>query len=421
MTVTACDNRRMKQSDTRPVSSYLERGTADYLRANLALFAAGFATFSSMYAVQPLMPLFSAQFGLSAAMSSLSLSVTTGVLAFTLFVAGLMSEAIDRKQIMTVSLIASALLSILASIAPGWYTLLGARALEGIALGGVPALAIAYLSEEIDPADLGTATGLYIGGTAVGGMGGRVIAGFVADAAGWRIAIAAIGALGLLATVVFVALLPRSRNFMARRGMSVREHAGPLVEHMRHQALPWVFLCGFLFMGAFVSVYNYVSFRLSDAPFSLSQGAIGTVFIIYILGIITSPIAGRVADRSGRPPVLVCAILLMALGLLVMWPDSLWGVVIGMALLTIGFFAGHSTASGWVGLLAYRGKGHAAGLYLLGYYLGSSVIGSIGGLFWSSHAWSGVTEMIAFVLGLGLLVTIRLTIWHRRAQAAASS
>lgn len=366
-----------------------------------------------MYAVQPLMPLFSAQFGLSAATSSLSLSVTTGVLAFTLFIAGLMSDAIDRKQIMMGSLIASAVLSIVAAAAPGWGTLLIARALEGVALGGVPALAIAYLSEEIKPGDLGAATGLYIGGTAVGGMSGRVIAGFVADLAGWRVAIATIGALGLLATVIFIWLLPRSQNFIARRGLSIREHAGPVIEHIRHRALPWVFFSGFLLMGSFVSVYNYISYRLSAAPFSLSQGAIGSVFIIYILGIITSPIAGRIADRSGRPPVLIFAIVLMAIGLAVMWPDTLWAVVPGMALVTIGFFAGHSTASGWVGLLAERGKGHAAGLYLLGYYLGSSVIGSLGGVFWNRHAWAGVTAMIALVLVFGLLVTIRLSLLDR--------
>lgn len=407
----------MNQSDTSRERHYLQYGTRAYRQANLALFAAGFATFSSMYAVQPLMPLFSGQFGVSAAMSSLSLSVTTGVLAFTLFVAGLMSEAIDRKQVMILSLVGSAFLSILASVAPGWYSLLAVRALEGVALGGVPALAIAYLSEEIRPADQGAAIGLYIGGTAVGGMGGRVIAGLVADFTGWRPAMAVIGLLGLIATAVFIWLLPRSRNFVARRGMSLAEHAGPVREHMQHRALPWVFLCGFLFMGAFVSVYNYVSYRLSEAPFALGQGVIGAVFIIYMLGIITSPIAGRIADRCGRPPVLMCAIVLMASGLLVMWPDSLWGVVFGMALITVGFFAGHSTASGWVGLLAERGKGHAAGLYLLAYYLGSSVIGSIGGLFWTGYAWPGVTAMIAVVLLAGLLATVRLTVLHRRQQA----
>ena len=393
---------------------YLERGSREYRRANLALFAAGFATFSSMYSVQPLMPLFSETFGVSAAMSSLSLSVTTGVLAFTLFVAGLMSGAIDRRRVMLASLIASAVLSLLAAFAPGWNSLLVARALEGFALGGVPALAIAYLSEEIKPADLGTATGLYIAGTAVGGMGGRVIAGLVADMAGWRVAMATLGSIGLAAAVVFVVLLPNSRNFVARRGLSIREHAGPVAAHMRHRALPWVFFCGFTLMGAFVTVYNYVAYRLAEPPFSLGQGAIGAVFTIYILGVLTSAMAGRVADRTGRPPVLIVGVLLMAVGLAITWADSLIAVVMGIGLLTIGFFAGHATASGWVGLLADHGKGHAAGLYLLGYYLGSSLLGALGGLFWSHSAWTGVTVMVGVILGCALAATLRLAAWQYR-------
>ncbi len=404
----------MSESTATARAGYLERGTPAYLRANLALFAAGFATFSSMYSVQPLMPEFSREFGVSAAVSSLSLSVTTGVLAFTLFLAGLMSGAIERKTIMTASLLGSATLSLVAAIAPGWPTLLVARAVEGFALGGVPALAIAYLSEEIDPGDLGTATGLYIGGTACGGMGGRVIAGLLAEAFGWRVAIAALGLIGFVAAIVFILLLPRSRNFVAQRGLTLRQHADPLMSHMRHNALPWVFLCGFLFMGAFVSVYNYVGYRLSEPPFALGQGAIGSVFVVYMFGIVTSAIAGKIADRQGRPPVLIFAIVLMGLGLALMWPDSLWAIIAGLGLVTVGFFAGHSTASGWVGLLARHGKGHAAGLYLLGYYLGSSVVGSLGGLFWSGYGWAGVAAMVAVVLMLGLVAVLRLAVWQRR-------
>lgn len=404
----------MNESIARPHERYLERGTSAYLRANLALFAAGFATFSSMYSVQPLMPEFSHEFDISAAMSSLSLSVTTGVLAFTLFVAGLMSGAIERKAVMSASLFGTAVLSLVAAVAPGWTTLLAARALEGVALGGVPALAIAYLSEEVEPGDLGSATGLYIGGTAFGGMGGRVIAGLVAEAFGWRAAIAALGAIGFLATAVFIWLLPRSRNFIAQRGLSLRQHAGPVLSHLRHRALPWVFCCGFLFMGAFVSVYNYIGYRLTGSPFSLGQGAIGAIFTVYILGVFTSAIVGRIADRRGRPPVLIVSIVLMGTGLALMWPDSLVAIIVGISLVTIGFFAGHSTASGWVGLLAERGKGHAAGLYLLGYYMGSSLVGSLGGLFWSRFGWPGVAAMVATILVLALLAIVRLTVWQRR-------
>lgn len=392
---------------------FTRRGTAAYRRTNLALFVAGFAIFSSMYAVQPLMPEFSNEFGVSAAISSLSLSVTTGVLAFVLFLAGLLSEALNRKVVMAVSLFGTAGLSVLVAIAPGWSMLLVARALQGIVLGGVPALAIAYISEEIRPQDLGAATGLYIAGNAVGGMGGRVISGLVAELFGWRAAIALLAVIACLAGLLFVWLLPRSRNFGARHGLTLRQHAGPVVAHLRHPALPWVFLCGFLFMGAFVSVYNYAAYRLSAPPFSLGQGAIGSVFLVYILGVFTSAIAGRIVDRAGRPPVLVCAIVLMVIGLAMMLPNSLVMIIAGLCLITVGFFAAHSTASGWVGLLADRGKGHAAGLYLLCYYLGSSVVGTLGGVFWSWGGWLGVEAMVVVVLAAGFLAVIHLLLWQR--------
>lgn len=392
----------------------LARGTPAFRRASIALFAAGFATFSSLYSVQPLMPLFSDSFSISPAISSLSLSVTTAVLAFTLFLAGLMSEAIDRRRLMAASLWLSASLSVAAAFSPGWYSLLAARAAEGIALGGVPALAMAYLSEEMRAGDLGLAMGLYIGGSAFGGMSGRVIAGVVADMGGWRAAIATVGCVGFLAATVFVYLLPQSRNFTPRRGLALRDHAAPLAQHLRHPALPWVFVCGFVLMGAFVTVYNYIGYRLTGPPFSLSQTAVGSIFVVYLLGIVASAVFGRMADRYGRPPVLTAALVLMCFGIVCMWPDQLVTIVLGITLLTIGFFGGHSVASGWVGPLASHGKGQAAGLYLLAYYLGSSVIGSLGGVFWQRFQWAGVGLMVAGLLAVGLLGVFRLRLAARR-------
>lgn len=396
-------------------SGGLTRGSTAYRRANVALFAAGFATFSSLYSVQPLMPLFSDSFHISAAVSSLSLSVSTGVLAFTLFIAGLMSEAIDRKKMMGASMVASAALSVIAAFAPGWGTLLVARALEGLALGGVPALAIAYLSEEVEPGDLGSAMGLYIAGSAFGGMSGRVLAGVLADIGGWRAAIGGIGALGFVAAIAFVLLLPPSRNFTTKKGLSLADHFAPIARHLRHGALPWVFLCGFLLMGSFVSIYNYIGYRLAEPPFSLSQTAVSAIFVVYLLGIISSGVSGRMADRYGRAPVMVAGIALMSLGLLCMLPADLAAIVAGIALITIGFFSAHSVASGWVGPLAEGGKGQAAGLYLLAYYLGSSVVGALGGVFWAAFAWPGVAGMVAVLLVVGVAATLHLMRWQESA------
>lgn len=376
------------------VPDRVRRGTPAYARINWALFLSGYAVFSQIYCTQPLLPVLSEHFGVGAATSSLALSLTTGCLALSIFLAGALSESVGRKPLMFASLIAAAALELAAAAAPTWEILLTLRALEGLALGGAPAVAMAYLAEEIEPAGLGSAMGLYIGGNALGGMAGRVVTGLVADLADWRVALAVIGGLGLASALGFVALLPPSKNFAPRPPRPVSAHLAAWGRHLADPRLALTFAIGFLAMGGFVTTYNYVGFRLAAPPFDLGQAAAGAIFVVYLSGILASPIAGRAADRFGRVPVIVAGTAVSALGLLATLPASLAAVVAGIALVTAGFFAAHAAASGWIGLLARGDLGHASSLYLLAYYLGSSIAGSLGGLPWTAGGWPAV---VAFV------------------------
>lgn len=391
-----------------PARVGVRRGTPAYARINWALFLSGYAVFSQIYCTQPLLPVLAEHFGVGAAESSLALSLTTGCLAASIAVAGALSESIDRKPLMFASLAIAAVLELAAAFAPSWPVLLVLRALEGVALGGAPAVAMAYLAEEIEPAGLGTAMGLYIGGNALGGMAGRVVTGLVAEVADWRVALAVVGGLGFAAALGFLVLLPRSRNFAPRPPRRVADHLASWRRHLADPALRLVFAIGFLAMGGFVTAYNYVGFRLSEPPFDLGQAAVGTIFVVYVFGMVASPLAGRAADRFGRVPVIVGGILLAALGLAVTLSAALLAVVAGIALLTTGFFAAHAAASGWIGLLARRDLGHASSLYLLAYYLGSSVIGSLGGFAWTHGGWGGIAAYVGMVHALALAAGLAL-------------
>lgn len=396
---------------------YLERGSRAYWRASLALLFAGYATFSLLYCVQPLLPEFTQAFGVSPAVSALSVSVSTAALAIAIFIAGFMSESWSRHRLMTLSLLASSLLTVVAAVLPDWHALLVVRALEGFALGGVPAVAMAYLAEEVHPDGLGLAMGLYVGGTAIGGMAGRVISGVLADLFGWRIAIGGIGVLGLLATLAFRSLLPPSRRFQPRRGVGFAHHRRSLAGHLRHGGLPFLFLLGFVLMGSFVTLYNYVGYRLLGAPFRLNQTQIGAIFTVYLTGVVASPWSGKMADVFGRGRVLIASLILMMLGVALTLSSTLPLIIAGIACLTFGFFAAHAVASGWVGRLAAQAKGQAAALYLLAYYLGSSLIGAYGGHFWTAFGWTGVAGMIGVLLLIGLGGAVYL---NRRERASAT-
>ena len=375
-------------------ASHLSRGSAGYRRATLALFCAGFATFAMLYCVQPLLPLLAAHFRVSAASSSLALSLTTLSLALCLLVSGALAESWGRKPVMAAALGLAAMLGIACALVEDWGSLLILRALLGLALSGLPALAMAYVGEEFDPEALPAAMGLYIGGTALGGLLGRLLAGLLSDLGGWPWALGGIAGLGLLALGLFLWLLPPSRHFTAQP-LSLRGLLRNFALHLSNPRLRVLFALAFLLMGGFVALFNYVGFRLAGAPFNLSATVIGLLFTVYLLGILSAGWAGRLVPRFGARQVLHGGIGLMLLGVALCAAPWLSAAVVGLALFTLGFFAAHAVASGQVGIHARGAKAQASALYLCAYYLGSSLVGYVGGYVWEHAGWLALLGVLA--------------------------
>ncbi|AVV37945.1 MFS transporter [Pantoea vagans] len=388
-------------------AGYIRRGTPAFMRVTLALFSAGLATFALLYCVQPILPVLSQQFGVSPATSSLSLSISTGLMALGLLVTGPLSDAIGRKSVMVTALMLAAICTLISATMTSWHGILIMRALMGLSLSGVAAVGMTYLSEEMDARVVAFSMGLYISGNSIGGMSGRLLSGVLTDLFSWRIAVAVIGCFSLASALMFWKILPASRHF---RPITLRPR-NLLINfrlHWRDPGLPWLFAEGFLLMGAFVTLFNYIGYRLLDAPWHLSQAVVGLLSVVYLTGSWSSPKAGALTSRLGRGPVMLGATAIMLLGLLVTAFDSLWLILPGMMLFTAGFFAAHAVASGWIGPRARRARGQASSLYLFSYYVGSSVAGTLGGLFWHNFGWSGITLFISVLLILALLVAWRL-------------
>lgn len=382
--------------------TWVMRGTAEYARTSWGLFFVGFATFALLYCVQPVMPEFAATFGVSPAESSLSLSLATGCLAFSIMASGVVSQAVGRRGVIIGSMALGAALNMAAGLSPTWGGLLAARALEGLALGGVPAVAMAYLAEEIEPRSLGRAMGLYIAGSAFGGLMGRVGMGLMTEGFSWRGALVILGALCLVSAGLALKLLPPSRNFAPKRGFGLGHAVRLWRGHLVNPALAPLFAIGFLLTGIYVTIYNYAGFRLAQAPFGLGAAAISAIFLCVTFGIIASSVSGALAERFGRKPALVGGMALMLAGALLTAPQSLPAIVAGIALVTAGFFVAHSVASSMIGPIAGAAKAHAASLYLLFYYVGSSVVGSVGGWLWQHGGWSAVVYATAAMAAIGL-------------------
>jgi len=386
-----------------PAPTWIRFGTPEYRRVGFALFMAGFATFSLLYCVQPLLPVFADEFKVSPAESSLALSLSTGTLAFAIAAAGAFSQALGRRGLMFVSLVLAAACQLVAGLVSSWHALLIARTLEGVMLAGVPAVAMAYLSEEIDPRHLGKTMGLYVAGTAFGGMAGRVGMGLLTEFLAWRPAMLVVAAYCLVAAVGFRFLVPPSRNFVRRPGFDPAFHLRAFGKHLASGPLRRIYAVCFISMSIFVAVFNYMTFRLTDAPYLLSQGAVSLIFLAYGFGIASSSIGGALSDKFGGRPLLLAAFTIILAGILVSLHGSLATIFLSVCLVAVGHFIGHAVSSGSVGPAAGQDKGHAASLYFVFYYLGSSISGTAGGWFWHHGGWPSVAGFTG-TLALGGLV-----------------
>jgi MFS transporter, YNFM family, putative membrane transport protein len=389
--------------NSEPISS----GTPAYRKLALALLIAGFATFSLLYSVQSLLPVFARSFNVSAGEASLVVSLATGAMALTLLVASVISDRVGRRQMMTASLFAGSLLTLSSAVLPGWHTLLVTRFLTGIALAGIPAVAMAYVAEEVSGNSIGATMGLYIAGSGLGGMAGRLTASVITDLAGWRVALVAVGGSSLIGALVFWRIAPPSRAFVSRRH-DWSSFSASMKILRSDAALPWLYSEGFLLMGSFVTVYNYVSFHLLAAPYSLSQSAVGAIFLFYIVGSFSSTWFGHLAGRLGRRRVFWMPVLALLGGVALTAATPLICITLGIGVVTVGYFGAHSVASSWVSRRGGAARAQAAAFYLFFLYVGSSVLGSAGGIAWSRAGWPGVALFTGVLVMAALLIALRL-------------
>jgi len=300
---------------------------------------------------------------------------------------------------MKIALLAAAVVGLITPFAPSYPVLLVLRVLEGVALGGVPALAVAYLHEEVHHEQAAVAAGTYISGTTVGGLLGRLVSAPFAELGGWRLGIGAVAVMSALAALTFVVLAPAARGWVRPTGRPELSVRAGIALNLRDRRMLVLYAQALLLMGGFVAIYNYLGFRLQDPPFDLPVSVAALLFLAYLAGTVSSRVAGGLAARHGRRPVLLGCTATMIAGVALTLPDSLAAVLVGLVVLTAGFFGAHAVASGWVGVQARAGTAQATSLYNLFYYGGSSLFGWLGGYAFLAGWWGTA----AMVMGLALV------------------
>ena len=383
----------------------IEANTRAFRLATLALCLGSAMIFANLHVVQSLLPTLALQFHLTELQASWSLTITILTLGLSLLVYGPLSDAIGRKPIMVVTMAGAVLVTLALSQVESYASLLLLRGLQGFFLGGLPAIAIAYMGDEFSRKAVVLAVGVYISANSLGGVTGRLLGGFVGEHFGWAAAFGAVGVLSALVLVAFVWLLPKSQHFQPKplHPLHIAQDMGG---HLRNPVL----LAAFLMAGGnfmiFLNQYSYITFVLAAAPYHLSPHALGLLFLTYLSGTLAAAFSGRVTQYFSAPVGMALGILCLMGGSLLTLIPSLSAIVWGFMVSSFGFFLTHSLASSWVSHHALKARASASSLYLVFYYMGASVGGLLLAPFWAWQGWLGIILGSLLVYSLTLACSL---------------
>ena len=391
------------------------------------MLISGLSVFAQLYLFQPMLSELQASFGVSLATGSLAVSASTIGMATGLFLFAFKADTFKRERLMSLSLILSALLTITSAFMSHFVLLLLLNFLKGIALSGVSAVALAYLSDEIEPGKIGLAISLYLSGNTIGGMTGRVTGSLLAGWGGWQQAVWAIGITSLLLGFLFYWKIPTSSQ-VSQNSISIREKLQQMRDLLSKRLFIGMYLIAALAMGVFVSVYNYISIQLESPRYGLPHQMIAMIFVMYLTGVAGSIIVGKLSDKYRPERLLRYSLILLGAGLSMLLIPRLWALIAGLGVLTFAFFSTHTIASRIVSVNASRSKSSATSIYWLSYYAGSSIIGSLTGIILTRFGWDTFVEILLMLTTLSYLISSLATgsfhislVFHNSSEKSLSS
>ena len=355
---------------------------------------AGACTFLNVYCTQPLLPFLQRLYHASEVEVSLTVGAVTLAVALMAPIVGLFAESIGRKKVIVPALFALTVPTLMAATSNSLHALILWRFAQGLFVPGVIAVIIAYINEEFS-GNVGTVMAAYVTGTVFGGFLGRFVAGVVTSHWPWRSAFVVLGIMNLLGAIAVRQWLPPAENFVRSSNLfgSVRDARN----HLRNPRLLAVFGMGFAVLFSLVGVFTYANFYLAAAPFHLTSAELGSIFFVYLLGLVVTPLSGKFLDRSGFRNTALLAMAMSIGGLLLTLVHSLVFVIAGLAFFSSGVFVSQAAATVQTGRVAGRARSSAAGLYVTFYYIGGSIGATLPAWFWEKGGWPACVTLLATV------------------------
>ncbi|MGE4480367.1 MFS transporter [Acidocella sp.] len=362
---------------------------------SLALILAGYVTFVNMWCTQAILPVLAKSLHASPAMTGYTVTAPLVATAAMAPLIGVISDRFGRRIFIRGAALLLVIPTMLAAFSTSLPMLIVCRFIQGLLLPFIFTVTIAYISDEMSPANAMKMVGIYTSGTISGGFSGRLIVGFVTSLINWRAGFLTIGLITVAASLTIAFLLPKEKRFKPTYGISGALLSFP--NHLSNRRLLGTYAVGFGVLFSLVSVFTFINFRLAEAPYSLGPAALGAIFVVYLGGVAASPVAGRLGARMNRRLLMAGCVGLILAGLALTLASQLWLICLGLLLVCFGIFPQQTLATGFIGVAARGAKSTAVGLYVTFYYIGGSFGGIIPAAAWHTTGWVGCAAITAAV------------------------
>jgi len=378
-------------------------GAMTVARRTIVIGLTAFLTVVDLFATQAILPSLAHAYQVTPAAMGLAVNASTFGMAVAGLTVALFDRRIDRRLGILASLVLLAVPTALLASAPDLTVFAALRVAQGLCMASAFTLTLAYLGEECSAMDTGGAFAAYITGNVASNLIGRLISAGVADHLGLAANFYFFSVLNLAGAVLVYFTIHGTEPMP----MSVAVPSDWL-RHLRDARLRAAFGIGFCILFAFIGTFTYVNFVLVAQPLSLGPMSLGLVYFVFLPAIVTTLLAGRVAQMIGTQPALWGALALAGIGLPLLVTGHLAAVLAGLTLVGIGTFFAQAIATGFVGRAATEDKGAASGIYLASYFAGGLVGTALLGLLFDRLGWAACVGGIAVSLAVAAALAVKL-------------
>ncbi|MBH0086263.1 MFS transporter [Psychrobacter sp. SCQQ22] len=362
----------------------------------------GMFAFLQVYSIQAVLPVLMVDFSATEVQAGMIVGATIMAIAIMSPFLGMLSDAVGRKPFIVGALLFLAIPTALIAQSPsiGWLGLW--RFMQGLSVPGITVVTIAYIGEEFEGRAVTDLMSFYVSGCVLGGFLGRFLLGHLHEIVGWRAGYYVMAGMTLVGAMWVGKMLPSSQQFVANPNF--RAAIQTLGEHLTNRYVVTACLLGACVLFSLVGCFTFINLHLANTPYELSTGALANIFAVYLIGVVITPLSTNLLRRFGSARTVRVAIFISMIGVLLTLVTPLWGVVVGLAIMSSGVFVTQAATISYIAVNVKKGRSLASGLYYLGYYTGGTLGAWLCGIVYARGQWSLTVWLLVFVQVLALLV-----------------